>query len=192
VYAYFNVSEYDVLRLRAARRSAGQETTDKISPTPVYIGLANEVGYPHEAVLDYIAPEVDRTTGTIEARARFDNSKRELIAGLFVRVRVPVSEPKPALAVTERAIGMNQGQRYLLIVDGENKVVYRAIRAGLLEGGLRVIENGIGENDWVIVLGVQRVRPGVTVESQRVSMESVTGPASQPAAGSRPSSQTAH
>jgi membrane fusion protein, multidrug efflux system len=175
VYVYFNVSEYDVLRLRESRRDSGQAPTDKIPPVPVYIGLANETGCPHQGVLDYVAPQVDRETGTIEVRGRFENPDRGLLAGLFVRVRLPISDPKSALMVAERAIGMDQGQRYLLVVNSEDKVEYRHIKAGLLENGLRVVEEGLGENDRVIVIGLQRVRPGAKVAPQLVAMESVVG-----------------
>ncbi len=198
VYVYFNMSENDVLQLRtAARKKAPATPPEKIPPIPVFVGLANEDGYPHEGVIDYAATEVDRSTGTIEVRGRFENPTRALIAGLFVRVRLPVSEPTPALMVAERAIGIDQGQRYVLVLGEGNKTQYRPIRAGLLEGGLRVIEAGIAENDSVVVIGLQRARPGTEVEPQHVTMESVIAPAGRPAAtkpagASAASSRTGH
>ena len=190
VYVYFNVSESDLLRLRKGREELGEAPSVKIPPVPVFIGLGDETGYPHEGVLDYAAAAVDRSTGTIEVRGVFKNTDRRLIAGLFVRVWLPVSEPKRSLMVAERAIGIDQGRRYLFTVDASNKIVYRPFRGGLLRDGLRVIEDGIGEDDWVVGIGLQRVRPGVEVDPQRVSMESVLAPAARLAAATKPAASS--
>jgi membrane fusion protein, multidrug efflux system len=197
IYAYFNVSEYDLLRLRDMARSAGQSMTAGIPAVPVYMGLADETGYPHRGVLDYVAPQVDRSTGTVEVRARFENKDRALLSGLFVKVRVPVSDPRPALLVAERAMGMDQGQQYLLVVNDKNVVEYRLVRTGTLEEGLRVIDKGLVATDWVIVNGLQRVRPGVTVSPQRAAMESLIQAATMPATPATatapaPATQEAH
>jgi multidrug efflux pump subunit AcrA (membrane-fusion protein) len=87
-----------------------------------------------------------------------------LLAGLFVRVRVPVSKPYAALTVTERALGLDQGQRYLLVVNDQNVVEYRPVTVGTLNAGLRGITAGLAPTDRVIVNGIQRVRPGLTVK----------------------------
>jgi RND family efflux transporter MFP subunit len=186
VYAYFNVSEYDLLRVRKANRSSPQVASGKVPPIPVYVGLAGETGYPHEGVLDYVAPQVDRATGTIQVRARFENADRELLGGYFVRVRMPVTAPKEYLMVAERALGQDQGQRYALVVSGKNIVEYRPVELGPLEAGLCAVEAGLSADDWVIVNGLQRVRPGVQVAPQRVSMESVVRPISGPPPSSGP------
>jgi RND family efflux transporter MFP subunit len=186
VYAYFNVSEYDLLRVRKANRSSTQVASGQVPPIPVYVSLAGEAGYPHEGVLDYVAPQVDRATGTIQVRARFENVDRELLGGYFVRVRMPVTLPKECLMVAERALGQDQGQRYALVVSGENVVEYRPVELGPLEGGLYAVEAGLSAGDWVIVNGLQRVRPGVQVAPHRVSMESVVSPAGGPPPSSGP------
>lgn len=181
VYVYFNVSELDLLRIRASNHDAAREAAGVLPTIPVFLGLANEQGYPHNGLIDYAAPELDRSTGTIELRGRFENPERSLLAGLFARVRVPISEPKSALMVTERAIGMIQGQRFLLVVNSGNKVESRHVKVGPLEGSMRVIEEGIQENDQVIVVGLQRVREGVEVECKRISMEDASRAATKPA-----------
>ena len=109
---------------------------------PVEIGLANEEGFPHAGILDFLDNKVDRGTGTICARGVFDNAKQYLTPGLFVRVRIPFGKPHQALLVSERAIGTDQRQKYLLTVNKENVVEYRRIKVGSLRDGLRVIEVG--------------------------------------------------
>ncbi len=191
VYIKFSVSEADLLRIREMMRQSGESLATKRSPAVVYVGLDNETGFPHEAVLDYVAPGVDRETGTIECRARFDNKNHELMGGLHARLRIPISDPEQALLVAERAIGLDQGQRYLLVVNDKNIVEYRPVQAGVLEGGLRVIQSGLKAGEWVIVNGLQRVRPGVQVSPQRVAMTSGQA-ASRPATTASAPTQPAH
>jgi RND family efflux transporter MFP subunit len=169
IYAYFNASEQDVLMLRERVRSqqaarAGSPASQPEVEPLVYLGLMTEAGFPHEGRIDYIAPALDPSTGTIQIRARFDNAQRLLLPGLFVRLRVPISLPYQALTVVERALGSDQGLRYLLVVNAQNVVEYRPVQVGPLEGALRVITAGVQADDWVIVNGIQRVRPGSTVK----------------------------
>ena len=114
--------------------------------------------------MDYIAPTLDTSTGTLFARALFANVDHALLPGMFVRIRVPVAaQAGEALLVPSGAIGADQGGRYLLVVDKENKVEQRAVTTGAEYGNLRVIETGIGPDDRVIVAGLQRAVPGETV-----------------------------
>ncbi|MEN6492994.1 MAG: hypothetical protein ABFD16_01770, partial [Thermoguttaceae bacterium] len=101
---------------------------------------------------------------------------RMLMPGLFVRVRVPLGEPYQALMIAERAIGTDQGQKYVLVVNAKNEVESRRVTLGRLEGRLRVIEEGLRPGEQVIVSGPQRVRPGATVVPKLVSMETFAGP----------------
>jgi RND family efflux transporter MFP subunit len=166
IYVYFNIDEHALLKYAGARWGSGEG----ISPNrtrqlqiPAEIGLANEEGFPHAGVLDFVDNRVTRDTGTIQARGVFDNSKHYLTPGLFVRVRIPFGKPHQALLVTERAIGRDQKEKFLLTVNKDNVVEYRRVKVGALRDGLRVIESGIQADDAIIVKGLQRVRPGVTV-----------------------------
>lgn len=201
VYAYFNVSEQDVLRLSrmyggARRQAVAEPGKDPPVEIPVHLALMDEAEFPHAGRIDYVAPTLDAATGTISIRAVFPNPDGFLRVGYFVRVRIPVSKPTPALLVAEQALGMDQGQYYLLVVNDKNKVEYRRVRTGILDKGLRVIEEGLDPNDHVIVIGLQRVRPGAEVIPETVSMESVTQvttrPAAKPATEPAPSKATAH
>jgi multidrug efflux system membrane fusion protein len=181
IYAYFNISEGDVLRLKARTASSQPDGTQPPPRPPAYLGLMSEQGYPHAGWIDYVSPTLDKSTGTIEVRGCFPNADGAMLGGLFARIRIPVSRPRTALWVAETALGMDQGQRYLLIVNDKKIVEYRPVQVGLLDQGLRLIEEGIQPTDWVIVNGLQRVRPGVEVTPRRVAMKTFAGAATMPA-----------
>ncbi|MBP7933148.1 MAG: efflux RND transporter periplasmic adaptor subunit [Phycisphaerae bacterium] len=189
VYAYFNLSEADVLRLRRSRPNLAADKEIPKDRLRVFVGLMNEKGHPHEGTIDYWAPQMDSSTGTQEVRGRFVNDG-SLMGGLFVRVRIPVSVPRPVLMVAERAMGFDQGQRYLLVANNET-VEYRRVQVGALENGMRVVTHGVSEGDWVIVNGIQRAKPGVRVNVQRASMEAFVDTGTRPAAASGPTVERA-
>jgi RND family efflux transporter MFP subunit len=180
VYVYFDIDEHTLLRVREQRIADGQQVgADAIrqTPPPVEIALASDSGYARRGAMDFIDNRVDPSTGTIEARAVFPNSDRSLTPGLFLRVRVPLGEPSPALLVTERAIGTDQGTKFLYVVNDEKVVEYRAVKLGpQTDDGLRAIVEGVRAGEWVIVNGIQRARPGLTVEPRRVAMLSPAAP----------------
>ena len=105
IYVYFNVSETVVLRIKEQLAREGK-TVREIHDVAVEIGLQTEEGYPHKGKVDYIAPQVDPSTGTLEVRAVFENKDLALLPGLFVRVRVPVQKLDKGLLVDDAAIGI--------------------------------------------------------------------------------------
>ena len=140
MYVTFNVSEQDVLRVRANLQQR-RLTLAEINKVPVEVGLMDEQGFPHEGRLNYIAPQLDAATGTILVRGVFENATRGLLPGFFVRVRVPMeSEQKNALLVPDRALGANQDGRYLLVVNKDDVIEERKVTTGQAVGSLRVIE----------------------------------------------------
>jgi RND family efflux transporter MFP subunit len=166
IYVSFNVDELALLRYQDLARQAGQDLRPsrlKDLKLPVEIGLANETGFPHSGVIDFTDNKIDRTTGTLRVRGVFENSGEYLTPGLFVRVRVPFGTPHQALMVSERAIGRDQRQKFLLVVNKDNVVEYRQVTVGPLRNGLRVVESGITADDRIVVKGLQRARPGTTV-----------------------------
>ncbi len=175
MYVYFNVDERTFMRFRergpSSRPSTATQPDVRTMKIPVYLGLANEEGYPHEGVIDFADNRVNPEPGTIRVRGTFDNTKRLYKPGLFARVRVPVTDPYQALLVAERAIGIDQGVRYVLTVDDKNVVTQQFVELGPLENdGLRVISSGLKPGDWVVVNGLQRARPGKPVTPQRAEM----------------------
>lgn len=185
IHVTFSVNERDVLRVRqelAARGIHRPEVLAGDGPA-VEVGLANEAGFPHAGHIDYIAPQLDATTGTLAVRGRFANADRRLLPGLFVRVRVPVQTRAQALLVPEAALGSDQLGRYLLLAKPGGTIEQRPVRIGQQVGTLRVVESGIAATDQVVIGGLQRAIPGARVA---VEQGSITPPAADPNAPAPP------
>jgi RND family efflux transporter MFP subunit len=165
IHVTFNVSENDVLRVRAAMARRGVKPSELVGKIAVEVGLQSETGYPHKGVLDYAAPFVDQSTGTLQARGLFENPERALLPGYFVRVRVPL-EPGPALLVPEAALGSDQTGRYVLIANADNVVEQRKVELGQQVGEMRVITSGLKPDDRVIVGGILSAIAGEKVDPQ--------------------------
>jgi RND family efflux transporter MFP subunit len=170
IYVNFNVNEQDVLRIRAEAMRRGMTPAD-FNKIPVEIGLQTEDGFPHVGNLDYAAPTVNQSTGTLAVRGIVPNPKRVLLPGYFVRVRVPIDKEQNALLVPEAALGSDQSGRYLLVVNGDNVVEQRKVEVGTLQGELRVIERGLKGDDRVVIAGLLRVIPGQKVDPQAQKLE---------------------
>ena len=170
IYVNFNVSEQDVLRIRAEAARRGMSAND-LRQLPVEVGLQTETGYPHKGKLDYASPTLNQSTGTLAVRGVLPNPDRVLLPGYFVRVRVPFDEQKDALLVPDVALGTDQAGRYLLVVNAENVVEQRKVQVGQSEGGLRVIEAGLKPDDRVVTAGLLRAIPGQKVDPQVKKLE---------------------
>ena len=192
MYVYFNLNERDLLQvmnlLREKAREKGldfEKDVESETDVPLYLGLANEAGFPHEGTFDFGDSVVDTQTGTLQLRGSFENRAKPtpyLIPGLFTRVRLPIGRRADLPLVTERAIGAAQAGRYVLVVDSENMVEKRPIRQGQLIDGMRVIEDGVEAGDRVIVKGLQRARPGAKVDAEQIDMASLSISAQRAAA----------
>jgi RND family efflux transporter MFP subunit len=169
IYAYFTASEQDVLRYRQLQRenlTLAPEGQHNVAD----LGLASEEGFPHRGQIDFVSTRIDPNTGTIEIRAVIPNPNRVILPGLFARVRVPFTR-QAATLVPDVAIGTDQGGRFVLTVDDQNAVQYHRVKIGAHVGTLRIVDEGVGTDDWVVVNGLQRARPGVTVKPNRVPLE---------------------
>jgi RND family efflux transporter MFP subunit len=166
IYVYFDVSETVVQRIKEALDRLGKTLRD-VHNVPVEIGLEIEQGYPHKGVIDYIAPQIDASTGTLQVRGIFENKDNALLPGMFARVRVPIHRPDPVLLVPDTALGTDQLGRYLLVVNGSNVLEQRTVTIGQVDNRLRVIESGIEPDDWVVIDGMQRAIPGNKVEPDK-------------------------
>lgn len=172
VYVVFDAQEKAVIlaRTQAMEKVVGtdQQPTEwqhiKDLEIPVGVQLVTDEGFPREGILDFVDIAVLAGTGTVRCRAVLDNTDRLLMPGMFVRVRLPFGDPRAALLIPDRAIGTDQGNKFVYVVDAENRVTNRPITLGFLEDdGLRVVEAGLEEGDRVITSGLNRVRPGITV-----------------------------
>jgi len=166
IYAYFEADEGAILKYGRLARS-GQRPSSRDYKNPVHVALADEEGFPHPGVMDFVDNQVDRGTGTIVGRAVLPNPDLSLLPGLFARLRLPGSGQYRAILLPDEAIGSDQSQKFVYLVDGESKAQYRTVKIGPLVDGLRVVREGVGPEDWVVMAGLQRVRPGLVVDAQR-------------------------
>jgi RND family efflux transporter MFP subunit len=168
IYAYFDVDEGTTLRFRRLLE-AGKVKSARDVKSPVYLGLADEDDkFPHEGTINFVDNRLDPSTGTLCLRGVFDNHAKFLAPGMFVRIRVPIGPVHPAILAAERAIGSDQGQKFLYVVNDKDQVVYREVQIGAFQNGLRVIESGLARGERFIINGLQRVKAGDTVVTKLV------------------------
>jgi RND family efflux transporter MFP subunit len=165
MWVYFDLDERTMLRLRRLVHSGASQAVEE-AKLPVFIGLADEPDFPHEGTLDFSDNRLDPSTGTLRVRGVFPNADRFLAPGLFVRVRLPIGKPYQALLVPEQAVGTDQGQKFVYVVDNKEEIAYRRVKVSKLYDGLRVIAEGIFAGERIVVTGVQRVQPGMKVEAK--------------------------
>jgi RND family efflux transporter MFP subunit len=182
MYVTFNMSEQDVLQIRANLKQRRLDV-EELAKIPLSIGLMNEDGFPHQGNLNYVSPEIDATTGTILVRGLFKNPNHDLIPGFFVRVKVPKGLGASAsLLVPNRVIAEDQAGKYLLTVNKDNVVEQVRITTGqLLPGGLRVVTTGLKADDRVVLSTNARAIPGGKVVPKLTTIQPTTdGPAAAP------------
>ena len=170
MYVTFEGDEQIYLKYNELSRR-GERSSSRDTANPVLMGLANENGYPHHGAMVFVDNQVDSRTGTIRARASFENKDGYLTPGLFARVKLLGHNSYRAVLVDDRAIGTDQSQKFVYVIDAENKVTYRPVTVGRLDDGLRIVEKGLQPGETVVVNGLQRVRPGVVVAPERVAMD---------------------
>jgi len=170
IYVSFEGDEQVYLKYTELARR-GERPSSRYAANPVKMGLANEDGYPHTGRMVFVDNRIDPRTGTIRARAAFDNKDGYLTPGLFARVKLFGHNTFPAVLVDDRAVGTDQSQKFVYVVDADNKVSYRTVKIGRLTNGLRIVQEGLAAGETVVVNGLQRVHPGQVVAPQRVAMD---------------------
>jgi multidrug efflux system membrane fusion protein len=180
IYAYFDVDEATLLRVRRAVNEGRIKRVPQGTDIPILMGLQGEEGYQHEGTINFVNNQVDSTTGSILVRGVFANPEppggiRLLAPGMFVRIRLPIGPPHLALLVIDRAVGSDQGLKYVYVLDAQNKVQYRRVTTGSLENnGLRVIQSGLKPDDSVVVGSLPQLRPRMQVQPDRVPMPTLS------------------
>jgi membrane fusion protein, multidrug efflux system len=195
MYVYFEMDEPTLLLTRRATHQGKMKEPQDRPKMPVLMGLQGEDGFPHAGTINFINNQVNPTTGSILVRGVFPNpapkgGQRLLSPGMFVRIRLPIGQPHRALLVIDRAVGSDQGLKYVYVLDAENKIQYRRVTTGALQAdGLRVVE-GLKGDEWIVVGALQQVRPRMVVQPEKVPMPSLGRPtgAEPPPAGSAPAS----
>lgn len=166
IYVYVDVDERSALKYRRLAIHDGHPD----HPVPVQLAVADELDFPHVGHLDYISPRADITTGTVSLRGVLANADGLLSPGFFARLRVRGSAPYSALLVPDRAIATDQAQRFVWVVNQEQKVEYRKVLLGSHVGQLRVITEGLKADDWVVIEGIQKLMPNLQVNPERISL----------------------
>ncbi len=180
MFVYFDVDEQSLLgymRMRAAQRQNNPGSLES-SNIDCWVQLADESDFPHKGKLDFAASEVTSSTGTARLRGVFANEDLALASGLFVRVRIPVSEPYQAVLIPERAIGTDLDNKFVYVVSGENIADRRNVELGGQRDEMRIITRGLQAGERIIVKGLQRIRPGQKVEPREEKSEQ--GPKEEP------------
>jgi multidrug efflux system membrane fusion protein len=162
IYTYFDVDEAAFLAL-AGEQAGGRGA--------VRMGLSTDAGYPHAGKLDFVDNQVDPHTGTIRARAVFDNPDQRFRPGLFARVRMLTAREFEALLVDEKALMTDQSRKYVYVVDENKRAQRKDVKLGRSVDGLRIVSEGLTRQDRVIVQGIQKVfMPGMPVQAEEVAM----------------------
>ncbi|MEK6257436.1 MAG: efflux RND transporter periplasmic adaptor subunit [Planctomycetota bacterium] len=162
IRAYFEIDERTVLRLRQMILG-GEMRLPTEQKLEVQLSLANENYFSLRGVIDFTDNALDPHTGTLRARATIDNGSLLLLPGLIVRCRMPIGSARTGLFIPEEALGSDQGQRYVYVLNDKDEVVYRRVGVGMQMSGWRFVEGELTKEDRVIVTGLQRVRPGQKV-----------------------------
>jgi multidrug efflux system membrane fusion protein len=196
LYVYFDVHEQAMLRIkRLMQQGKLKLQAQGQKAVPVQIGLSDETDFPHRGIVDFTDNRVDVNTGTLRFRAKIDNpadaqGNRFIVPGLFVRVRLPIGEPHPALMVREQALVSDQGRKTVYVIkekkdekgqpvkDEKGQPVHVAMvrdvgTIGVLEDGYREVEKGIEPGDRVVIAGMQRLRPGIEVKPEKYDAAAV-------------------
>lgn len=162
IHVYFTADERAFLRYTRLAEQ-GIRPSSRTAANPVRLQLADEEGFPHEGVMDFVDNQVDEATGTMQGRAIFPNPAGDLTPGLFGRIQLLGEGPYEALILPDQAIGTDQTQRLVYVVGEDNVVVARPVTLGRALGALRIIRSGLKPTDRVVINGIQKIRPGATV-----------------------------
>ena len=180
IYAFFDMDEPTYLRIKRAINDGKVKLPSGKEDLPVLMGLQGEPDYPHKGYINFIDNQVFPATGSISWRGVFANPKppggtRLLAPGMFLRIRLPIGQPHPALLVVDRAVWSEQELKNVYVVDAGNKIRAKRVTRGPLQpDGLRVVE-GLQADDWVAVGALQQVRPGLSITREPIVMPTMGG-----------------
>ena len=195
IYVYFDTDESTLLKVKRLVQEGRIPVRDNQSQITFQVALQDEREYSHTANVNFINNKLDPLTGTITVRGVLANpmvggKARLFVPGMFCRVKLPIGEARDVALVSERAVGTDQGNKFVYVVGDDNKAVSRRVRLGALQpDGLRVIEEGVKPGERVVVTGIQMVRQGEPVTPEEVPMPvtpALTGPPGAPAPAPAP------
>ncbi len=178
VYVEFTGDEQVYLKYNAMSKS-GERASSRDEPNPVWMGLANETGFPHPGHMTFVDNQLDPATGTIRGRAIFRNPDGLFTPGLFARIKLLGSGQYNAILINDRAVATDQNQKFVLVLGEDKTLSYRPVKIGRTVQGLRVVLDGLKPGETIVVNGIQRVRPGMSVSPQTVPMDEDVPPAAR-------------
>ena len=173
LHVYFDIDEATYLNVVSRSRPAAGAGSK--ASLPVQVGLTTDKGFPHRGALDFVGNTIDRSTGTIRARAVVPNPDGRMAPGMFARAKLSTGAAREAVLIDDQAVGTDQGRNYVLVVGENNQAQYRPIELGPVVDGLRVINGGLQAGEKIIIKGL--VRPGMTVTPRMVPMQAPAAPA---------------
>ena len=166
IYFEFTFDEASYLRYQRLATTS-KDVASRNAGVQVALKLIDENDFDHEGRMDFVDNVIDRSTGTIRGRAVFTNSKEVFTPGMFARVRVPGTPPYEGLLVPDVAIGTEQARRFVMVIDDQDTARPKYVTLGqVTKDGLRVIKDGIGPDDRVVISGLMQARPGQKVKPE--------------------------
>ncbi len=177
VFAYFEVDEAALLR---SRKAPGQDGLLTLGGN-VALALNGQTQFGYKGTIDFIDTRLDTRAGTLRARAMFPNADGSLIPGMFARLQLGGSAKASAVLITDKAVGTDQGRKFVYTVGADGKAAYRLVQLGGMADGLRVVTSGLKAGEVIVVNGLQRVRPGAPLTPQTIKMEEADAPPAPPA-----------
>jgi len=169
VYAYAEVDERSLLRyVRQYREKQILPGDEEKAKAPIQLALQDEKGFPHIGYIDFFDNRVDPETGTIMVRGVFDYENGLLSPGLFVRVRIPAGAPYEAVVIPPRAVGTEQGRKYVMVIGPDNVATRADVELGPINDGQQVVRGGLQAGQNVVVDGLLKVRPGEKVDAKPI------------------------
>src|SRR3569833_2198685 len=166
VYVYADMDEDSLLKFNALASQKKLDTNGD-GNVPVELQLGDEPEFPHHGYIESFDNQLNPNTGSILLRAVFPNDDGRIVPGLFARIRVPLSARHKAMLVSEKAIGTDQAQKYVLALTPTNSVAYQSVVLGPSINGMRIIRSGLNGGEQIVVNGIQRVRPGMPVKPEQ-------------------------
>ncbi len=169
IYAYADVDERAVLAYQKLI-GEGKVKDARSAPVAVSVAVAGEQGFPHHGDIDFVDNQINAATGTLPVRGKFPNADGNLLSGMFVRMQIPISGEEDALLITDRAVGSDQGQKFVYVLNGD-KTERRPVTLGPVIDGLRLVRQGLKADDQVVIDGLMKVQPDSPVKAQPGDME---------------------
>lgn len=172
MYAYFDVDEQSYLKYARLTEAGKRADTRDAAANPVYMALADDNNYSNIGHIDFVDNRLDAQTGTIRIRASFANDDNNLLPGLFARIKLAGSDSYDGILIDEKAVGTDLNNKFVLVVNADNQLEYRAVKLGEKVNGLRIVREGLAATDRIVVNGLQRVMPNMQIEPKMVDMAS--------------------